>query len=440
MQIEKNLLYQRILIVAFWIRATFGFFAEEIAPPLIPGEQIVTLLFDATLVAIGLLTLHKKGDIIMLVAFVAVAGVITCLYNKLSIIFFANGLRDFITFLFVVPIMHYFFENPDRKERFVASFDKQLYIFLLIQMFCVTWQFLMYGAGDHGGGSLGNYNSGIISILIYLISYYLLNKRIDTNHFWASLWDNKIFVISLFPTFLNETKISFVFLLMFFLLLIPIDRRLFKRLLLAIPIITIITICGTIVYVDTTNNVFSGILSKEGFEDYFIGGDLSNIADLAQAEGNQEWVMNQDERPDVPRVLKLILLPELEMQNPGHTITGFGVGQFKGNTTLQASNFATEYDWFINGSVPYIFHVFIQLGVIGIIWLIIFWVQNLVIRPKGKKRNMNLQFLLILTILIILIYNEMFRDAFTGIVFFYILSSSWIEVRENESEVTVAST
>jgi hypothetical protein len=298
----------------------------------------------------------------------------------------------------------------------------------------------MYGAGDHGGGSLGNYNSGIISILIYLISYYLLNKRIDTNHFWASLWDNKIFVISLFPTFLNETKISFVFLLMFFLLLIPIDRRLFKRLLLAIPIITIITICGTIVYVDTTNNVFSGILSKEGFEDYFIGGDLSNIADLAQAEGNQEWVMNQDERPDVPRVLKLILLPELEMQNPGHTITGFGVGQFKGNTTLQASNFATEYDWFINGSVPYIFHVFIQLGVIGIIWLIIFWVQNLVIRPKGKKRNMNLQFLLILTILIILIYNEMFRDAFTGIVFFYILSSSWIEVRENESEVTVAST
>lgn len=376
----------------------------------------------------------------MLVAFVAVAGVITCLYNKLSIIFFANGLRDFITFLFVVPIMHYFFENPDRKERFVASFDKQLYIFLLIQMFCVTWQFLMYGAGDHGGGSLGNYNSGIISILIYLISYYLLNKRIDTNHFWASLWDNKIFVISLFPTFLNETKISFVFLLMFFLLLIPIDRRLFKRLLLAIPIITIITICGTIVYVDTTNNVFSGILSKEGFEDYFIGGDLSNIADLAQAEGNQEWVMNQDERPDVPRVLKLILLPELEMQNPGHTITGFGVGQFKGNTTLQASNFATEYDWFINGSVPYIFHVFIQLGVIGIIWLIIFWVQNLVIRPKGKKRNMNLQFLLILTILIILIYNEMFRDAFTGIVFFYILSSSWIEVRENESEVTVAST
>jgi hypothetical protein len=133
MQIEKNLLYQRILIVAFWIRATFGFFAEEIAPPKSCLEnRYVALLFDATLVAIGLLTLHKKGDIIMLVAFVAVAGVITCFYNKLSIIFFANGLRDFITFLFAVPIMHYFFEeNPDRKERFITAFDKQLYLFLL---------------------------------------------------------------------------------------------------------------------------------------------------------------------------------------------------------------------------------------------------------------------------------------------------------------------
>jgi hypothetical protein len=140
MQIEKNLLYQRILFVAFWIRATFSFFAEEIVPPLIPGEQYAALLFDATLVAIGLLTLHKKGDIIMLVAFVAVEGVITCFYNKLSIVFYVNGLRDFISFLFIVPIMHYFFENPDRKERFVAAFDKQLYIFLLLQMFCVTWQ------------------------------------------------------------------------------------------------------------------------------------------------------------------------------------------------------------------------------------------------------------------------------------------------------------
>jgi hypothetical protein len=137
-------------------------------------------------------------------------------------------------------------------------------------------------------------------------------------------------------------------------------------------------------------------------------------------------------------------LPELrERQIQGIRLQVLALGNFKSGTQhFRLLTLLTEYDWLHQwfGSIPYAYELFIQLGVIGIIWLIIFWVQNLVIRPKGKKRNMNLQFLLILTILIILIYNEMFRDAFTGIVFFYILSSSWIEVRENESEVTVAST
>jgi hypothetical protein len=289
----------------------------------------------------------------------------------------------------------------------------------------------MYGAGDHGGGSLGNFSSGTISILIYLISYYLLNKRIDTNHFWASLCENKIFVISLFPTFLNETKVSFVYLVMFFLLLIPIDRHLFKRLLIALPIVMLFTVGSAVIYLETTRGVFSNILSSGGLEDYFIGSDLSDIADLAQAESDQEWVVNQDGGADVPRILKLLLLPELEMQNPGHTVTGFGVGQFKGNTTLKASNFATEYDWLLNGSVPYIFHLFIQLGFIGVIWFIGFWVQNLVIIPKNKNRNMNLQFFLILTIIIILIYNDCLRNAVVGTVFLFILCGSWIENAEH---------
>jgi hypothetical protein len=429
MQIEKNLLYQRILIVAFWIRATFSFFAEEIAPEIVPGEQYVALLFDATLVAIGLLTLHKKGDIIMLVAFVAVAGIITCFYNKLSIVFFANGLRDFITFLFAVPIMHYFFEEKDRKEQFITAFDKQLYLFLLLQMFCVTWQFLMYGAGDHGGGSLGNYNSGTISILIYLISYYLLNKRIDTNHFWLSLWNNKIFVISLFPTFLNETKISFIFFILFFLLLIPIDRKIFMRSILAIPAALLIGFVALTVYLSTTKGVFSNIFTEEGFEEYFTG----QATDLAEAEGDQDWIVSQDEKPDVPRILKFMLLPELESANPGHTITGFGVGHFKSGTTLQSSNFADEYDWLLFGSIPYAYELFIQLGVIGILWFIIFWFINLGIHPKEIKRNMNLQLFLLLTILIILGYIDCLRNAFLGIILMYFVSSSWIKDDNNET-------
>jgi hypothetical protein len=434
MQIEKSLLYQRILFVAFWIRATFHFFSEEIVPGLSFMKLTVDLLFDGVIVFLGVVALRRKVDIFMLIGFVLVSWFISCEYNNLSFIFFANGLREFISFLFVIPIFRYLFANDFRKERFIKSFDKQLFYFLIIQAICIIWQFLKYKAGDHGGGSLGNYYSGTISMLIYLISFYLMQKRIDTKKYFSSLWDNKIYIILLFPTFLNETKISFVLFILYFVLLLPIDRKLFIRILVFTPVVGLFILFLGYIYLVSTNGQFEDILSGDNLEAYFMSEDTN----LAEAEGGAMWEITDNAGfADVPRATKLLLLPELDDENPGHVITGFGLGHFKGNNTIKNSKFATEYDWLLMGSIPYLFHLIIQLGVVGIIWFILFWIVNVAFVPHGCKRNTGLQLFLILTMLLILFYNDVFRNSFFGILFFFLIQISWNKKDENKEECTL---
>jgi hypothetical protein len=421
MQIEKSLLYQRILFVAFWIRATYNFVAEELVPVLYPFELKSDLFFDAVIVFLGIITLRKKVDIFMLSGFVLVSWFITCEYNNLSFIFFANGLRDFITFLFVIPILHYFFNNDFRKKRFVESFDKQIFIFLVLQVVCIFWQYIKYGGGDHGGGSLGNFYSGTISILIYLSSFYLIQKRIDKKNYISSIWENKIYIFLLFPTFFNETKISFILFVVYFLLLLPIDRKLFIRIVFLTPLLTILVIIAGYLYLESSNSQFGDLFNGDNLELYF----KSDADNLAEAKSDIEWNNNVGNLADVPRITKLMLLPELDEENPGHVITGFGLGHFKGKHEIKPSKFSIEYDWLLHGTIPYSFHLIIQLGVVGIVWFIFFWIVYLGVIPTNYKRNRNLQLFLFFVIISLLIYFESFRYSFFGLLFFFFLQSSW---------------
>lgn len=416
MQIEKSLLYQRILIIAFWIRATFGFVSEEFMPFLVSTQPLVYLAFDVVIALLGMITIRKKWDLILLISFIAVSYITTCIYNGLSFMFYLNGLRDFISFLFIIPIINYFFDNCDRKKRFIIAIDKQLYVFLLLQAFCITWQLLRYGGWDHGGGSLGNMYSGIVSTLIYLISFYLIQKRIDNKNLAKSLWKNRIYIILLFPTFLNETKISFILLLIYFLLLVPINKKLFIRILFVFPLI-VIFMCGAIlIYLSSTKVLMEDVFSVG----YLLNDDASEYT---------QWVFDADngELEDVPRFTKLLLLEGVDEEYPGHFFTGFGVGTFKGGTFMENSAIFKEYEWLFVGAIPYLFHLIVQLGVIGLIWFVFFWIVKLGVIRVDKFRNLNLQLFIILTILLILFYNDSFRNSFFCFILMFLLEMSWID-------------
>ncbi len=427
MQVTKSILIERLLMGVFWVLAIVGFICDEIVPGLESLRTYIILGCDGILALLGLACLRHRADIIFIATLTLLSFTSSVVLNGLSLPFTVNGMRVFIGAMFCYPIFRHFMDDPARREHFIKTFDKQLEIFLWLQVPCIAYQFIVYGAGDHGGGSLGNWYSGVISMLIYLISYYLLKKRINQKFFLSSIMNNFKYVLLLTPTFFNETKISFVLLVLYFILLMPIDKRMFSRTLIVMPFMAVLFIMGYSTYkltyqgeVPKTNDgldIFS--------EDYLVEYVFS---DLENAEENVEWGLENNESgvADVPRLTKFLLLPMFEEENPGHIPLGFGVGHFKGGTKLDHSEFFDQYEWYLVGTTPYLIHIYLQLGVLGVLLFIVFLVSLFLRHPEGcPKRDLNLQLFLALLIGIIFFYIESLRDPLFCIVVYGLLAISW---------------
>ncbi|MDE6812634.1 MAG: hypothetical protein K2J28_02215, partial [Duncaniella sp.] len=105
-----------------------GFIMEELIPPLASLRSVLTMLCDCIFLVLGLYCLRTKRDCWIAVMFVFLA-VITSWLNHLGLIFVLNGSRDFFGLIFAIPICR-FLLNSSNRDRFIESFDKQLFYFL----------------------------------------------------------------------------------------------------------------------------------------------------------------------------------------------------------------------------------------------------------------------------------------------------------------------
>lgn len=439
MQVTKSILIQRALIGVFWVLGTVGFICDEFVPGLESLRSYIILACDAVLVMIGLMSLRHKVDLIFIGSLLLLSMTSSIVFNRLPVIFSVNGMRVFIGAMFCYPIFRYFIDDQQRHDHFIKTWDKQLEIFLWLQVFCIGYQFIIYGADDHGGGSLGNWYSGTISMLIYLISFYLMKKRINPKHFMASIVNNYKYVLLLLPTFFNETKISFVLLVLYFVLLMPIDKRLFVRSIIVLPIMSLLFLLGYTTYQLT----YKGDVSKTAdnldifSEEYLMEYVLS---DVENAEEDVEWSLENDEKgvADLGRLTKFLLLPMFEENNPGHIPLGFGVGHFKGGTKLSHSEFYDQYEWYLIGTIPYLIHIYLQLGVVGLLWFIVFFISLFIRHPKAyPKRDLNLQIFLIIFIGINLFYLESLRDPFFCTIVYGFIALSWLPDKKETQELAI---
>ena len=436
MQVTKSIFIQRALLGVFWVLGTVGFVCDEFVPGLESLRSYILLACDAVLVLLGLMTLRHKADFLFVGSLLFIAFTSSLLMNKLPITMTVNGIRVFIGVMFCYPIFRYFWDDPKRRDRFIKAFDKNLEVFLWLQVPCILYQFIVYTAGDHGGGSLGNWYSGTISMMIYLISFYLIRKHINPRHFISSILTNYKYVLLLTPTFLNETKISFVLLVLYFILLVPIGKRMFARALIVVPVMSVLFGVGYMTYQMTytgeVSNTADGldIFSEEYLMEYM-------FMDVERAEEDATWNMENNEMglADIPRATKFLLLPMFEENDPGHIPLGFGVGHFKGGTKLSHSDLYDQYEWYLLGTIPYFIHVYLQLGLVGILWYIAFLVSIFVRHPKGlSKRDQNMQLFLVILIGINFFYVESLRDPVFCIVLYGLVAGAWLpsEVAEEE--------
>ena len=427
MRIEKSLLIQRLLLVWFWVLTCTGFINDEFLGSNPTLKSASLLLTDVTILLLALWTIREKWDIALIISYFIISYWSTCIVNGLSWLIWLNGSRVFFGILFVIPVLRYFWRNEYRYARFVGEVDKTLLIYLCVQAVCIVWQFVRYGAGDRVGGSLGFNYSALTSFSIYIVSYYLLHKRIDNNHFIYSLKENWYLIALLFPTFLNETKISFILIVLYFFFLIKIDSKWLGRMAFIVPVAAVITGIGLKIYIDTVKNPFG----ETDMMEYIAGQDLEYEANAAEYS-----IMHNTYQYDIPRIAKLGLLYEEYQENPQRLYSGYGVGFYKGSTNVMGNPFAETFDWLIHGTNPYLFHVVIQLGIAGLLWAIVVFV-SLFLRPNGiaTHRYVNMQLFFLSYVLLMMVYADYWSELAFSFIVLLSLCLSWYLPDQGEVDV-----
>lgn len=426
MAIEKSRLISKIFFGVFWMLAAIPFFMQELTPDVY--EKIISplqLIADFSLICLGLWVVKKKTDWFFIITFFILAYISTCVYNGLSLTSLINGLRLYLCFMFVIPIFRYFYDDENRRTTFIKKTDKALYLFLWLQLPTATIQCILYGAYDYVGGSLGWMLSGEMSTLVYLVSFYFMHKNWNKEKsYFQNIKENWTLIFLLVPSFLNETKISFVYLLMYFFFLLPMDRKFIKRMLIFIPCMIILFSIAGYFYLSVTG-ADDNVLTEQYITMYLSGDDDAlNYMELAIDQGADEL---GDDQGDLFRGIKIAALPFLHMKEPHAAMLGFGVSQFKGGKSLDKTEFAKEHEWLLKGTVMTVFMVLVELGYLGLILVSIFWIALFMQKPKECTRNKPLIFYLILSVILLAFYNNAFICTPFYLIFLYIsfISNRW---------------
>lgn len=415
----RPLLFYWAFTIALWVRMSVGFVTEEILPPLEAVRPLLELLTDGIFAVLGIATLRNKRDIIFFISFILLAFFSTIVVNRLSFPIFLNGFREFVGLTLAFPALRYLIARSP-VDGFVDRFDRQLYLFLWVQAFCVTIQFLKYGATDAVGGSFGYGGSGTVSILIYVVSFYLLMRRRVPDSLYLTIWRNKWLIILLYPSFLNETKISLILLALYAVLIFPFSARHFLRLLIFSPVIAA-GLWGIFnVYARVTNQTMDRLLSLDFYNAYIMGEDVDRLVDFAlglqDGEFDDAAILWTE---DLPRIAKIGLAFSALNTTRGGLWLGAGVGHFKGGTSMGLSQFAKLYNWLLLGTRPMLFFMFIQLGFLGVIWLIGNLLTSLMLRRNSDERSLNIKLYLAALFAVLMFYNDSFRFTFFCVLVFY---------------------
>ena len=322
-----------------------------------------------------------------------------------------NGIREIVMILGVLIFLNKIFApgNEELVEEYVGIMKTFGFVFLLANVPIAVRQYLESGPTDAVGGSYGYGGSGVLTLSIICLVYFM--QQFYGKRFIVSV----ILFLTMIPLLLNETKVSFI-LIPAMVFVLKVKPKLSNFLM---------AIAGAVVFFLIFNNFFeatfldfdnsaAGIFSSDFLSGY-LAGDIS-------------------EYDDIPRFTKIILAWHLLTEHTNTLFFGYEYGIFRGGNSVEMSHFAIENQWMLFGTRPYLFFLMIQGGLFLVsgILLLVFHVNNFF-------RNTNkFQMFLFALFLLILFYNDAMRfHAFVSIYFFlayYSTSPSYKRLLEGEKE------
>jgi hypothetical protein len=314
-----------------------------------------------------------------------------------------NGLRQPL-FLLSTLIVLYDISQSSRWDAFQRLFNAFLVIFALLQIPLSLIQFIKYGAGDFVGGSFGYLGgSGFLTQLAFLITFYFIARSS-----WLKDPDSvrlrSVLVYSLFllPCTVNETKISFIYLAVFFVLLTTSRRKIWKSVpILAFGVALILIL------------------------NYYYGKTVEDAQNMLDQRFLERYLLyDPREDVDVPRFQKLVLMFRLMHGDVAQMLLGLGYGVFAGENILGTSSFGRSL-WYFQGTRIQLQTVWIQGGLLAVLLLVpcSFWfLKRRAVLFSGNMRRFHT--FLILLIASVWMYNEaLYSRTFAMIAGFMII---WI--------------
>ena len=386
-----------------------GVFSSMVMPGQERNIRLGLFVCDGLMLSLAFLAFWRCRRFYGVWAFLAflLASILTFLYTseRFGIFEHLNGLRDTL-FFFTALIVVYDLFHSEFRAAMTRRFTQFLIVFALVQIPLTIFQFIKSGAGDAVGGTFGSAGgSGYITQLLFIICFFLAVRFAsleDGSHF--SLKKLPFFLPVLLPCAINETKISFV-LLGVFVVLVAGSRR---RILRALPLLVL---GAGLAYL--LNHFYTDTVE-----------DTSNILDLDFVE--KYLVTNEtDAGGDMPRFQRLVFMFNMMGNDVGSILLGMGYGILGGGNILGVSRLGRTLYYLVTGSRILLFRAWIQGGLVAVVTMVFAmfsWMRSRVHQyPTLRKFHWFLAF----SIFIVWVYNEAMLDrAFAMITTFLMIWTS----------------
>lgn len=384
--------FQKSVFILLLYGACFSGFLSDIAQS--EGKTMLYIAFDGLIIFLSLLSLtYLRDRLTWVVLFILACIAVNLSYSSTDLMYSLNGVREIIILISIVVFYNKIFSegNEELAEEYVEIIKKFSVFFLIAQLPVAFLQYYEHGPTDYVGGTFGNKGSGILTLSVVCIVFFL-------SHFVRSNTQRVLLYFCLLPLLLNETKISFI-LIPTLILFIHLQPKLKNILGAGIAAALFLYIFNT--YYSSTegtdfDNNLAGIFSKD-FLDYYLFGDIYSS-------------------DDIPRFTKIVIGWHLASEEIRTLLFGVEYGIFKGGAMVQATQFGQTVQWLVSGTRPYLFFMILQGGVLlvaGLFWMLFH------INKYFVKNNSKFKTFLFMIFLVILFYNDALRNQGFVVIYFF---------------------
>lgn len=374
--------FQKTLFTILLYTATFyGFIADLVGWD---SRSMLYVVFDGLMIFLAVISMaYLRGRLAWVVLFILGCIVVNLSYSSNSLMYSLNGVREILIVLAMAVFFNKVFaeDNEELAEEYISIFKKFAVFFVVAQVPVAFMQFHEHGPSDWVGGTFGNKGSGILTLSVVCIVFFL-------SHYVESNTQRVLLYFCLLPLLLNETKISFILIptLILFIHFQPRLKNIIGAVLAAGFFLLIFNKYYSNEGLDFDNNM-AGIFSKD-FLDLYLFGDIYSS-------------------DDIPRFTKIVVGWHLTSEETRTLLFGVEYGIFKGGNIVEASQFGQSVQWLLSGTRPYLFFLTLQGGlflVLGFFWLL-FHVNRYFVKNNNKFKTF-----LFMVFIMILFYNDALRN------------------------------